>query len=272
MKYVSALCMVSVMLLGTLPLYAQKVYQESGGYVMMEMENTESSLGQWVRKTNVSGYSGSGHLEFTGNSPSGGAVGTSLVYRFKINTAGTYRLHLRAHKRLDGAAQDHCNDAYVKMEGDFTSGGNAPLTWLQSHTKLYGGSSSGWAWASMLDKDHAKQAPTYSFKAGKEYKLTVSGRSQRFNIDRLVICQNSVETAAKAATTESSTTSGTVGVGSSVRHFDAVSNRNTGGAAIYSLDGRMVHAGSAHARMETAGVRLVKTRSGLQKHMAGVEK
>ena len=46
MKYVFALCMVSTMALGTRPLHAQKVYQESGGYVMMEMENTQSSLGQ----------------------------------------------------------------------------------------------------------------------------------------------------------------------------------------------------------------------------------
>ena len=40
-------------------------YIEKNGIVAMEMENTGSPLGLWVKKTDVKGYTGSGYLEFT---------------------------------------------------------------------------------------------------------------------------------------------------------------------------------------------------------------
>lgn len=174
---------------------AERIYKESGGYVVMEMENTQSPLGNWnLRAPNLEGYPagaiGAGHLEYIGpfreaNSP--------LEYRFQINQPGNYALVLRAHKRLLGNPGDQNNDAYVRMAGDFTSGNpNVPLSALTQDTKLFGGAADGWGKAQRLDGNGAhSEEPIYNFKAGETYTLTISDRSTRFNIDRIFLHHDS---------------------------------------------------------------------------------
>ena len=70
------------------------IYNESDGLVVMEMENTGSPLGLWIKinpgdANYVSGATGSGHLEFTGNTINGGDPESPLTYQFKINQGGT---------------------------------------------------------------------------------------------------------------------------------------------------------------------------------------
>ncbi|MCG8699160.1 MAG: T9SS type A sorting domain-containing protein, partial [Bacteroidales bacterium] len=179
-------------------------YTEIGGLVVMEAENTKSPLGKWKKSTSVKGFSGSGHIEFTGNKPSSGPANSPLTYKFTINQGGDYRLIFRAHKRLAGAAPDHCNDSYIKVAGDYTAGqGGAPLSVLTKNNKFFGGASGGWGWAQKIDVNHQKYSAIYKFKAGKTYTLTVSGRSQRFNIDRIVFFKTSIPVAtAQAASKE----------------------------------------------------------------------
>ena len=57
----------------------------------MEFENTKSNLGLWILKTDVSGYTGSGHLEFTGNTIVSGPATSPLIYTFSITQEGYYR-------------------------------------------------------------------------------------------------------------------------------------------------------------------------------------
>ena len=40
-------------------------------------------------------------------------------------------------------------------------------------------------------KKHLKKPAVYEFKAGETYTLTVSGRSKRFNLDRVVLSHES---------------------------------------------------------------------------------
>ena len=54
-------------LLASATICSAQTYQESGGLVIMETENTPSALGLWQKKTSISGHSGSGYLDFTGN-------------------------------------------------------------------------------------------------------------------------------------------------------------------------------------------------------------
>ena len=170
-------------------------YVENGGLVIMECENTETAdIGLWQRvlpsdSRYVSGATNNEHLEFTGNEIGSGPPNAPLTYTFRISKAGTYQLYIRARKRLEGARKDLCNDCYVKMAGDFTSGNpKAALSALLTDTKLYGGDADGWGWATNLDSEEADHTPAkYVFKAGQTYTLTVSGRSQRFNIDRFVL-------------------------------------------------------------------------------------
>lgn len=179
-----------------LPTTARDVFLESDGVVVIEAEHSASKPGKWTGKTDIEGFTGKGHIEYTGNKPAGGPVGSTLVYFFKIEKAGTYTLHLRAHKRLAGEEPDKCNDAYVRVEGKYKAsdkagdkhGDDARLDVLKKDTKLYGGSDKGWGWAETLDLGghNNKRKPKYVFKAGQTYALGVSGRSQRFNIDRIV--------------------------------------------------------------------------------------
>ena len=100
---------------------------------------------------------------------------------------------IRGFKRLEGEEPDKCNDVYVKLKGDFESGGNVPINLLKKETKLFGGHHEKWGWALKLDEKHKKYTPSYKFKTGETYTLTVYGRSQRFNIDRIIFKHASVK-------------------------------------------------------------------------------
>lgn len=181
-----------------------QIYEENQGYVAMEMESTSSPLDLWLKIENgnplfIKSASGGVHLEFNGNSPAGGGAKSPLTYTFKINNSGTYKLMLRASKRLAGEATDKCNDCFVKMAGDFTS--PYPLSDirkpstedLKKNIKFFGGGAHpNISWANLLDfpvpdQSHAKVAAHYVFKAGQTYTLTISGRSQRYNLDFLIL-------------------------------------------------------------------------------------
>ncbi len=198
------------------------VYQESGGIVVMEAERTPSSLGtgtqRWELYTPgeanyVDDATGGAHLEFQGNSSNGGDPRTPLTYKFRINQSGYYHLHLRGRARLDGAASDKNNDCYVKVVGlngaTYGAGPNvggdhmddANTTLLGNDTKIYGGSPTSWGWCNLLDAGGSsnKRWPVYNFNAGSTYQLTISGRSIKFNLDRIVFRRSTIpDTSAKS--------------------------------------------------------------------------
>ena len=165
-------------------------------HILIESEYTSSALGMWKKISTgevnyVSGASGGTHLEFTGNTINGGSANSPLVYTFTAPEDGNYRLTIRSRKRLDGAEPDKCNDCWVKLSGDFTSGSAVPLSVLQSFTKLYGGSENSWGWASELDGEGADHVPCiYHLKGGESYTFTVAGRSIRYNMDYILIYNN----------------------------------------------------------------------------------
>jgi len=180
------------LLLCTITCFGTDVFKGKDGLVIIEAESTSSSKGKWKKKTSVEGFTGESHLEFTGNKPSNGPATSPLKYYFTVDKDGEYKLMIRAFKRLDGARHDLCNDCYVKLKGDFDTGGKAPLKLLKKDTKLYGGSDKKWGWTAQLDDSHKKFPPLYKLKAGEKYLLTISGRSQRFNMDRIIFKHSSV--------------------------------------------------------------------------------
>ena len=183
-------------------------YEEQNGLIIMEAENTDSPLDKWIKKTDVNGYTGSGHLEFTGNNQSSGPATSPLTYTFKVNTAGTYRLIIKSRKRLAGAEPDKSNDSYVKLAGDFNASPNAcnnhncdaQKADLTSNTKFFGGNADNWGWAQQLDLGghNNKRNAIYQLKAGKTYTLTVSGRSKNYNFDKIVFYDVAEYTLAQA--------------------------------------------------------------------------
>lgn len=172
-------------------------FHEIDGLVIMEIESTQSPLGLWTNQTSVNGYRGTGHIEFTGNQTSSGPATSPLEFTFKINQGGLYGIQMRAHKNIQPEVpSDHSNDGYVKLQGDYGEHPDAgdshqqpaKLDLLQKNTKLFGGTSNGWGWTETLDPGghDNKRKPFYDLVAGETYKLTVSGRSKYFNIDRIV--------------------------------------------------------------------------------------
>jgi hypothetical protein len=169
------------------------VFLEKDGVVVMEAESTESRLGDWEVRTDVEGYQGEGHLEFTGNKHESGPPDSPLKYSFKVTKPGKYVLILRARKRLESKRQDISNDCYVRLEGDYESGNNTPKKVLGDDTKLFGGIADGWGQAVKLDVHHKKYDPVYVLKAGETYEFVMSGRSKNFNVDRILFVHEDEE-------------------------------------------------------------------------------
>ncbi len=187
-----------------------ETYHEKDGLVIIEMENTKSPLGRWKKQSSLTGHTGSGYLQFLGNTYISGDADSPLEYRFKINKGGLYHLHFRCAKEMHDDRDDVANDAYVRVEGDFEAGpgpyarhkDNASLALLKRDTKYYGGAIDSWKWENgdaNLDPGGKsnKRVALYKFKAGNTYKLVVSGRSKFFRIDRIIFRHSSVS--AKAA-------------------------------------------------------------------------
>jgi|GEM_PF-3297792 len=172
-------------------------YEEVNGLIIMEAENTATDYtGLWGLKTDVPGYKGSGHLEFLLNETRGGSPRAPLSYTFQIHTPGSYRILLRARKRIaEGDDQDKSNDCYIRVEGNYTASDNAndeengfaKLEILQADTKIFGGNIDNWGKAFTLDLGRdGKRVPLYRFEAEETYTFVMSGRSRQYNVDRII--------------------------------------------------------------------------------------
>ena len=62
-----------------MPAQAKKVFLESDGVVVIEAESSSSKPGKWAGKTDLEGFTGKGYIEYTGNKPAGGPIGSTLV-------------------------------------------------------------------------------------------------------------------------------------------------------------------------------------------------
>lgn len=183
-------------------------YVEQDGLVIMEAENTTSPLDLWQTKTSISGHTGTGYIEFSGNTPLNGPAKSPLEYRFTINRDGLYFLHLFAakeHREINGELRtDVANDGFVRLDGNYDAGPNAgnshgddaPLAMLKRNTKFFGGANNQFQWASgnRLDPGghNNKRVAVYRLRAGESYTFVLHGRSQFFKVDRIVFRHQSV--------------------------------------------------------------------------------
>ena len=164
-------------------------------FVIWEAEATQSSLGLWKKisdgETNFVSGASHAQLEFTGNGPNGGNAQSPLEYKFIPRTSGVYRLTIRCRKRLEGQPGDKCNDGWVKLLGNYTSGNDVPKADLETNEKFFGGAANGWGWANQLDwQGHIKRPALYNLTAGEEYTFVMSGRSIRWNVDYIMLYRN----------------------------------------------------------------------------------
>ena len=170
-------------------------------FIRMEAESTPSPLGKWYiikqgEANYVAGASGKAHIEFLGNNPDTGEPNSPLTYTFTAPKEGNFRLLMMSSKRLEGVRGDLCNDAYVKMDGDFQSATNLDKAVLSNYLKYFQEGSvktpeNAWHWGIRAEQGkHQFFNLIYALKKGQTYTLTVVGRSQRFNIDYIVFYDN----------------------------------------------------------------------------------
>lgn len=173
-------------------------------FIAFEAEATMSPLGLWeiIGPDDVR-YKDSGmfppinrtHVEFTGNDKNGGDATSPLDYTFRCPKTGTYCLGARLFQRLEGEPDDKCNDVYVRMSGNFTSGNaSVSLSDLQHDQKFFGRGVDTWGALYSLEVHSTgyKGAAMYNLTKGEVYTLTVSGRAQRTNIDYWLLYDTSL--------------------------------------------------------------------------------
>lgn len=160
--------------------------------VVIEAESTKSDLGKWIKVTPadsnyVNNAGGNAHIEFTGNTINGGNADSPLEYEFTVPQTGVYQLIIRCNKRLMGVPGDKCNDGWVKVAGNFESGNEIPTDDLKKDEKFFGGAAGVWGWGDQLDwQGHIKRYALYKFTAGEKYTFVMSGRSIRWNVDKII--------------------------------------------------------------------------------------
>jgi len=178
-------------------------------WVVCEMENTISPLGLWELRSlgdadYFAGAINDTYLEFTGNTVAGSGQDRSpLTYTFTAPKTAQYELLMRYHQNLDNGnggtyAGDYCNDTYITMEGNFTSG-HAKLSEeeLRTEQKFFGkGRDWGVGYRITMYTDGEKNYPArYNLIEGEEYTFTIAGRSKQCCVDYwLLIDNNAVET------------------------------------------------------------------------------
>jgi len=174
-------------------------------YIVFDAESTESDLGEWklINKGDENYLDNAAvipinetHLEFTGNNTSSGPPSSPLTYTFTAPTTGTYKLFIRLYQRLEGLEEDKCNDVYIKLAGDFVSGTDQYTTNdLKTDLKFFGRGVDQWGscYAGDGGELENKSAILYNLIKGKNYTFTMSGRSQRANIDYILLYDTSID-------------------------------------------------------------------------------
>ena len=171
-------------------------------FIFIEAEQTTSNLQKWrvVKKGDknyVKGASNNTYLEFMGNKPITGKPNSPLKYQFTAPKTGSFKLMLMSSKRLEGVKSDWCNDAFIKLSGDFQSANSFTKEVLEKDIKILQDGNDEtpelqWHWASTAEKDrHVYNDFVYQLKKGETYTLTLSGRSKRFSIDYIVLYDTS---------------------------------------------------------------------------------
>lgn len=162
------------------------VFKEESGELLMECESVPSSNG-WIYHADSSGHSGFGYYEWI-KPGQGIRPGTGLLtYNFEITTAGTYQLLIRgkmkdADNRPETPDPDG-NDVWAKIHTSSSAFNDTVY-----HKIAILGHPHGWTWNSNDDKTtgHAVTPMLLMLQKGV-YSITLSGRSQGYAIDKILL-------------------------------------------------------------------------------------
>jgi hypothetical protein len=165
-------------------------YMEKDGRVVIEAESIPSTPG-WAYFADKSGHTGYGYYQWN-TEGQGIAAGQGLLkYRFEIGTPGNYQLLLRS-KMLDPKNRPDTldpdgNDVWVKFTGGRDVEKQAALGDQWNKIAILG-HPEGWTFNTNADqsKTHEMTPACRNFDKGI-YTVELSGRSQGYAIDRIVL-------------------------------------------------------------------------------------
>lgn len=180
---------------------AQLTFLEQDGIVRVNVVSVDQDLGQWVVKTELSGFAGPSYLEYEGpdffNQP-----GNSLLrYKVRITTPGTYRFNWHSRITVAGETTEH-NDTWLRIpdaDSFFATRGSSTVfprgtgrtpnpegSSSNGWFKVYQNRANQWIWrASTSDNDPHDIFAT--FDEPGDYTIELSGRSEGHAVDRFVL-------------------------------------------------------------------------------------
>lgn len=176
-------------------------FEERNGIAILELDSKVS--GSW-RKESISGASGGQALTYRGSDRFNTPGTSSIVYKVKINSPGTYRFKWRNRISIIGTGSEPANtehnDSWLKIDAsDFYGAtgntrvypggsGKTPVAkgstsggWFKIYTN-----SIGWSWITRTS-DFENHNIYARFNSAGVYNIRVSARSKGHSIDRMVL-------------------------------------------------------------------------------------
>jgi len=193
------------------------VFMEENGLVKLDMEAIDVSGTDWVFRTDISDYDGTGFLVWEGPNSMGNPGNGLLTYKVRINTPGTYRFLWRSYITIGSNNTEH-NDSWLRIpdaahfygmknnghivypkgtdlppipesseQGNTEPNGAGSDGWF----KIYMNTANNWKWQSSTS-DHDAHNIYAVFTHPGVYTVEISGRSTGHGIDTVVLFNDSV--------------------------------------------------------------------------------
>ena len=183
------------------------VFEESGGIISIEFEDNTFPEG-WVLRSNASGFSGDGYMQWEGNSSLGNPGNGTVTFPIRITSPGTYRFLWHSSFQQGNNGTEH-NDSWLRFpdaDDFFGRKGNGSVVYPNGSGKQpnpEGSSSDGWfkIYRSGNDNAFKWQASTsdndahdvyVTFSAAGTYLMEVAARSDFHAIDRILLYEENM--------------------------------------------------------------------------------
>lgn len=165
-------------LCATTPASAQdKVFQESGGLLVMEAESSPLPAANWTASTTLAGFTGGAYYVYTGPTTNRALPQNGVItYRFNITNPGKYNLRIHAHS----AGTLGWPDVFARFDSD---------GWLYvfSDTRL----AKTWNWNTYYDTGTSHLRVVVTLGVGL-HTMTFTGRVVDWAYDRIHIYKDGV--------------------------------------------------------------------------------
>jgi hypothetical protein len=133
------------------------------------------AIGGWVFENSATGFFGNGYYTYRGEESLGEPNGSLLSYPIYINDPGVYEVRLWNYHDNPDATQS--NDAWLQIS-------NGVRSWV----KTFSPARDQWNWNNLFEPSPGNHTePIVSFPVAGPYTLEVTGRSNGFSIDRIIV-------------------------------------------------------------------------------------